>query len=142
MVEVSSARQALEGFSLATGTEATLNALRDPSKRLREPRTPVLMELSSPEPRSFFNLEEVRSPTAGSVALLWVTRTMSQQMMEECIAHAFQGLTEMNVRATVMSIDGISAYDLVSRKAMLQGLNDLTVGSSALPVDVSRHPSS
>ena len=32
-------------------------------------------------------------------------------------------------RATVMSIDGISAYDLVSRKAMLQGLNDLTPSS-------------
>ena len=81
-----------------------------------------------------------------------MARTMSQQMMEEvqsatapfqyamstkggceCIVHAFQGLTEMNARATVMSIDGISAYDLVSRKAMLQGLNELAVGSSALP---------
>ena len=48
-----------EGSSLAPGTEATLDALRDPSKRLREPRTPVPRELSSPEPRSFFNVEEV-----------------------------------------------------------------------------------
>ena len=39
----------------------------------------------------------------------------------------------MNARATVMSIDGISAHDLVSRKAMLQGLKDLTAGRSALP---------
>ena len=59
MGEVSSAQQALEGSSLAPGTEATLNALRDPSKRPREPRTPVPRELSSPEPRSLFILEEI-----------------------------------------------------------------------------------
>ena len=217
MGEVSSARQALEGSSLAPGTEATLNTLRDPSKQPREPQTPVLRELSSPEPRSLFNLEigfcrNLRSARRGATAgpsgmtvehlqplldmprdlraffqagevvqgtstVVWgrmtalekpnggvygivvgdivrrlVARTMSQQMMEEvqsatapfqiamstrggceCIAHALQGLTEMNARATVVSIDGISAYNLVSRKAMLQGLNGLTVGSSALP---------
>ena len=39
----------------------------------------------------------------------------------------------MDPRATVMSIDGISAYDLISRQAMLQGLHDVPGGSSALP---------
>ena len=81
-----------------------------------------------------------------------MARTMSQQMMEEvqaatapfqyamptksgceCIANALQGLTEMSPRATVMSIDGISAHDLVSRHAMLQSLKDLERGSAALP---------
>ena len=38
MGELSSARQALEGATLAPGTEATLNALRDPAKRPPEPR--------------------------------------------------------------------------------------------------------
>ena len=51
-------------------TETTLNALRDPSKRPREPQTPVPRELSSPEPRSLFNLEEIgpnlRSARRGS----------------------------------------------------------------------------
>ena len=61
---------------------------------------------------------------------------MSQQMMEavqgatalfqcalatragcECVAHALQGITELNPRATVTSIDGISAFDLISRRA-------------------------
>ena len=74
--------------------------------------------------------------------------TVAQQMMEkvqaatapfqyamatksgcECIPHALQGLTEIDPRATVMSIDGISAFDLIS----LQGLMDLDGGSSALP---------
>ena len=40
-----------------------------------------------------------------------------------------RGLTEIDPRATVMSIDGISAFDLIS----LQGLMDLDGGSSALP---------
>ena len=35
----------------------------------------------------------------------------------------------MDPRATVMSIDGISAYDLISRRAMLQALD----GSAAVP---------
>ena len=39
----------------------------------------------------------------------------------------------MDPRATVMSIDGISAFDLMSRQAMLQGLIDLDCGSSAFP---------
>ena len=73
-----------------------------------------------------------------------MARTMSQQLMEvvqvatspfqfamltksgcESIAHALQGLTEIDPRATVMSIDGISAYDLISRQAMMQGLRDV-----------------
>ena len=66
-----------------------------------------------------------------------MARTMSQQMMEKVRAvanasHALQVLTEIDPRATVMSIDGISAFDLFSRQAMLQGLMDLDGGSSAL----------
>ena len=74
----------------------------------------------------------VRGIVVGDIVRRLVACTMSQQMMEEvqsatapfqyamstkggceCIAHALQGLTEMNGRATVMSIDGISAFDLV-----------------------------
>ena len=40
----------------------------------------------------------------------------------QCIAHALQGITELHPDATVTSIDGVSAYDLISRGAMLRGL--------------------
>ena len=51
----------------------------------------------------------------------------------ECIAHTLQGLTELNPRATVVSIDGISAYDQISRAAMLSGLLNVEGGGQALP---------
>ena len=49
----------------------------------------------------------------------------------ECIAHALQALTEANPEATILPVDGIGAFDLVSRGAMLQGLCD--VSPSAVP---------
>ena len=58
---------------------------------------------------------------------------MSTKSGCENIAHTLQGLTEMDPRATGMSIDGISAYDLISRQAMMQGLRDVPGGNSALP---------
>ena len=77
---------------------------------------------------------------------------MSQQMMEavqsatspyqyamatragcECISHVLQGLTEMNPNATILSVDGLSAYDTISRSAMFQGLSKIEGGQSALP---------
>ena len=39
----------------------------------------------------------------------------------ECIAHVLQGITELDLRTTVMCIDGIGACDLISRSAMMQG---------------------
>ena len=57
MGELSSARQALEGATLALGTEATLNALRDPAKRRPpQPRAPLPRELVNHESRALFNL--------------------------------------------------------------------------------------
>ena len=62
MGELSSARQALEGASLAPGTEATLNALRDPEKRPRVPREPLPRELVSHVPAFQFNLDADQFP--------------------------------------------------------------------------------
>ena len=78
---------------------------------------------------------------AGDVIRRLVARTIAQQLGKvvesatapfqyalstragcECIAHALQFLTELDPEATALSIDGISAYDLISRKAMLSGL--------------------
>ena len=50
----------------------------------------------------------------------------------ESIAHALRGLTESNRRTTVTSIDGVSAYDLISRQAMSEGVKGIARGS-ALP---------
>ena len=54
-------------------------------------------------------------------------------MQCECIARALRVLTEADPEATVLSIDGVSAFDLVSRAAMLRGLHSVVVGSEALP---------
>ena len=51
----------------------------------------------------------------------------------ESIAHALQGLCELNPRMTITSIDGVGAYDLISRKAMLTGLRGVDGGNSSLP---------
>ena len=87
----------------------------------------------------------VRGIVASDVFWRLVARTMAQQLGPaieratspfeyalstragtECIAHAIQALTDLDPTATVVSIDGISAFDVVSRRAMLEGLQ--TVG--------------
>ena len=83
----------------------------------------------------------VRGIVAGDVVRKLVARTMSQQTIYqyalatragcECIVHELQVITELNPRTTVTSIDGISAYDLISRCAMMQGLHD--VDHTAVP---------
>ena len=92
----------------------------------------------------------VRGIIAGDVVRRLVARTMSQQLSPaveratrphqyamtakagcECTAHALQGLTEIDPEATIISIDGVGAFDLLSRRAMLEGLRE--VGSDAVP---------
>ena len=51
----------------------------------------------------------------------------------ECVAHAIQSLTELDPRATVLSVDGIGAFDLIARAAMLDGLLNVDGGDSVLP---------
>ena len=51
----------------------------------------------------------------------------------ECVAHAIQAMTDMDHRATVLSADGIGAFNLVSRAAMLEGLHSLEEGRAVLP---------
>ena len=87
---------------------------------------------------------------ASDVVRRLVSRTITQQLNDaalaatspfqyalstragcECIAHALQSLSELDPNATILSIDGIGAFDLVSRGAMLQGLANLC--PAALP---------
>ena len=51
----------------------------------------------------------------------------------ECVAHAIKSLTDLNSQATVLTIDGISAYDSISRASMLNGLSNVNGGYAVLP---------
>ena len=51
----------------------------------------------------------------------------------ECVAHTLQTLCEINPETTVVSVDGISAYDVVSRRAMFEGLRSVHGGAETLP---------
>ena len=81
----------------------------------------------------------MRGIVVGDVLRRLVGRTMAQQLSKaveaatsphqyalstragtECVAHVLQGLTEMDPQTTIVSIDGVGAYDSISRKAMLE----------------------
>ena len=44
-----------------------------------------------------------------------------------------QTLTDQDAEATVVSIDGVGAHDLISRQAMLEGLLRMESGDQILP---------
>ena len=52
----------------------------------------------------------------------------------ECIAHALQVVTELDPEATITTIDGISAFDSISRRAMLLGLDRVAGRRQNTPV--------
>ena len=81
----------------------------------------------------------IRGIVSGEVVRRLVSRTIAQQVSKaveagtapfqcavstkagsECVAHALRALCELDPSSTVVSVDGIGAFDLVS--AMLQGL--------------------
>ena len=49
----------------------------------------------------------------------------------ECVPHVVQALCEANPN-TIVSVDGVSAYDTISREAMMQGLLDMEGGETVL----------
>ena len=89
----------------------------------------------------------VRGIVAGDVIRRLVARTMSQQLSEaveratapyqcalttragcECIAHIL-----LHPELTITSIDGIGAFDAISRESLMRGLLDVEGGGAALP---------
>ena len=94
----------------------------------------------------------VRGIVAGEVLRRLVARTMAQQLGPavgnftapfqfalttrsgcECVAHTIQALCQADPELTLTSLDGVSAFDLISRRAMLEGLAHVPGGASALP---------
>jgi hypothetical protein len=47
---------------------------------------------------------------------------LSTKAGTECIAHTIRAALEADPRATIVSIDGVGTFDLISRRAMLEGL--------------------
>ena len=94
----------------------------------------------------------VRGIVAGEVIRRLVSRTVAQQLSPavaaatapfqyalttragcECVSHALQAICDLDESATVTSIDGISAFDTISRRAMIQGLERVPGGLAASP---------
>ena len=48
----------------------------------------------------------------------------------ECVSHVVQALCEANPNTTIVSVDGVSAYDTISPEAMMHGLLDMEGGES------------
>ena len=51
----------------------------------------------------------------------------------ECVAHILQSMTDLDPDTTITSIDGVGAYDLTSRTAMLEGLLQMDGGDESIP---------
>ena len=51
----------------------------------------------------------------------------------ECVAHVVQALTSLDPSANILSIDGVGAYDSISRRAMFRGLMDMVDGKKLVP---------
>ena len=180
MGEVSAGRHALDGASLARGTQETLQLLR---RRQQVPREEVPRELTQSDNTFILdhnmltkNLKCARRGAAGGpsgmtaehlkplldnfrdtelfcqvgehlaqgkipIEIVRMGRMTALQKANggvrgitrvgtECIAHAIQAITDADPRATVLSVDGISAFDTISRVAMLRGLRRMeTIGA-------------
>ena len=105
----------------------------------------------------------VRGITVGDILRRFVSRTMSKRLSKaveistallqdalsipvvaSAFAHVVQAFTNIDVEATVVSIDGIGAFDWISRNSMLQALWRSRAGtrpsfSSDSSTDAHRH---
>ena len=84
---------------------------------------------------------------AGEVIRRLVARTVAQQLGPaveaasspstksgcECVAHCIQALCETDPQLRLSSVDGVSAFDLISRRVMMAGLERVDGGASVLP---------
>ena len=93
----------------------------------------------------------IRGIVVGDILRRLVARTMAKQMARveaatapfqcalttkvgcESVAHILQSLTDQDERATIVSINGVGAYDPISRNAMLEGLARVPEGDRLLP---------
>ena len=95
-------------------------------------------------------LTALRKPDGGVRGSSWEMLTKAKQVAKDeeatapfqyalttkagcqCVAHILQTITDLDNRATVVSIDGVGAYDLIPRNAMMEGLWSKEIRSSPL----------
>ena len=94
----------------------------------------------------------MRGIVVGDVIRRFVAKTMAKQFMArfetatkpfqyalatragcESIAHAVQVASDRAPRATVLSFDGVGAFDLISRRAMMSAVHRMPDGDTLLP---------
>ena len=88
----------------------------------------------------------VRGTVVGDVIRRVVARTVAQLLGPavegatapnkagcECVSHVVQALTEADPESTVVSFDAANTFDLISRKATLNGLLHVDGGGAVLP---------
>ena len=51
----------------------------------------------------------------------------------ECVSHLVRSATDMDERTTIVSVDGIGAYDSISRTCMLASLHRMVDGDQMIP---------
>ena len=143
--ELSSARQALEGFRTAPGSLPTLRALTNPDRR--PARDPLPQSVVEHQATAAFALDPERF-------LRNVRCAIEKQSDSELLCNLGQELAEASAPARVVDVlrrgritalqkpnggvrgivvGEVGAFDLVSRGAMLEGLRTTAGGSDALP---------
>ena len=94
----------------------------------------------------------VRGVVVGDIFRRFVARTIAQQFRAkvevatsphqyalktkagcETVAHILQALTDFDGDATVVFVDGVGAFDLISRVSMMKGLRHAVDGESIIP---------
>ena len=55
----------------------------------------------------------------------------------ECVGHLLRSLTQLDDRATIVSIDGVGAFDHISRSSMLTGLLNCPNACQTLPLTLA-----
>ena len=58
---------------------------------------------------------------------------LSTRAGTECVAHVVQALTSLESEATILSIDGVGAYDTIGRRALMRGVADIADGDKLIP---------
>ena len=120
---------------------------RLPEEILRPVRTGRMTALQKPQGgiRGIVVGDFVRRLVARAVAQQWgpaVERhtspfqfALSTKSGCECVAHIAQAMTDLDPNTTLLSVDGIGAFDLthITRSNVLQGLSEVEGGGSVLP---------
>ena len=92
-----------------------------------EPRDIEVLQLASRagDPDAVWKAEKATAPCYNA---------LSTKVGCECIVHILTVFTDLFVNTTVVTTDGVGAYDLISRNAMMEGIVRMEDGDRIIPV--------